>query len=134
MNYDLVNSFIGEDWVYATNDCFEVVRKVSKAVFGVEIKKIPIPRKSNSRENKRLFLEHSKRREWVKVDKPSPGDIALFLLDEVATHIGIFITPTDIMHCRGTPRNPGKTSLDRIADLKLAYDIDFYEYSPNNDN
>lgn len=136
MNVESVNQFIGMDWVYKTNDCWAVLCKASKAVFGVEIHEIKIPEQSCETENSMLFESNSEKAEWVRRDKPAPGFAALFRgRSGRAVHIGLCITKSDILHCHGSPKRAGKTALDEIKILNRLYAaIEFYEYNPDHDS
>ena len=133
MNYNAVNALIGTPWVYRHNDCWAIVRKASKAVFGVEINEIKIPDISDPVKNTKLFSTHFSGHEWLKVDAPQPGNVALFKNRKgLPVHIGIYIENGNILHCHGSPKIPGATIYEHIDTLSKRYPvIEFYEYNGN---
>jgi hypothetical protein len=136
MNIELVNDFIGKDWIYKENDCWAVVRKAALAVFEIHIHEIKIPDVSDLKKNETLFDQNSKKNEWSRVLSPAPSRVALFRDRRGrAVHIGLCISAKDILHCVGTPERPGTTKLDQVNVLKSIYgSIEYYEYIPDNRN
>lgn len=134
MNYDAINALIGKDWSYPDNDCWQVFRKASLNVFGVEIEEIEVPKKPSIKKNARLFDEYSKKQQWKRINSPEPGCAVMFRnARRLAVHIGIFISKGDVLHCSGSKDAPGKTQIQNIGYLELMYPkIEYYKYAPDN--
>lgn len=134
INYDIVNSFIGKDWVYVKNDCWAVVRKASKDIFGLDLPLVDLPSVSDVGENITLFYEASKSDDWEIIKTPVSGCIVLFYgISGRPVHIGIYIDGGDVLHCDGGPKRPGKTSYEQLKDI-LGYKYrraEFYAYNRN---
>lgn len=135
MNYAAINSFIGKPWIYQKNDCWAVFRKASKAIFGISINEIEIPKHPDLEKNKDLFKREISRDYWRLTDTPKSG-CAAFFYDKKgsAVHIGLYVENGDILHCNGQPEKGGSTTLDNIKTLRRLYGkIEYYEYVPNSD-
>jgi hypothetical protein len=136
MNLDAVNQFIGSEWEYQTNDCLAVFRKASAAVFGVTIPEIRTPPVSDEAVNALLFDQHVQRREWQRVEAPTPGCAALFRdRNGRAVHIGLYVEGGNVLHCPGTPSRPGRTAYDPIRLLRRIFGaVEYYQHVPDNSN
>ena len=137
MNEAAVNDFIGADWVYRTNDCWTVFRRASAAVFGHDIPEINgIPAQSSVAANRELFDAGANRPEWRQIDKPVDGCAVLFFTARGRpVHIGLYVTRGNVLHCPGSVRNPGRTSYDRLRELRqIFHELRFYEYLPDNNS
>lgn len=118
MNYDAINSLIGQEWKYIDNDCFAVFRKASKLVFGRNIEAIALPEISSTEKNLKIFRRSLSGEKWRKVDTPSAGDAVFFLnKNKRPHHIGIYIEYGHVLHCPGTVKNPMRTVYEKIKDM-----------------
>jgi len=115
INYDAVNSFIGREWEYMTNDCFAVFKKASKLIFGRDIKSIDLPGTSSIKESIKIFENELSGQYWNRVFSPAPGD-AVFFFDknDHPFHIGLYIENGNVLHCPGSNKNPQKTTYENL--------------------
>ena len=134
INYDAVNSFIGKDWVYLENDCWELVRRASSRVFGLEIPLIPLPEVYSEARSSLIFMRRSSGAEWEKMEAPEPGCIVLFYsgpLDKLRpSHIGLYIEHGNILHCDGLGRKTTYDELKSIIGSKYKK-AEFFKYVGN---
>ena len=137
IDYERVNEFIGQDWVYLENDCWAVFRKASLSIFGVAIHEVEIAGESSPEQTARLMNENKLNPEWVKTEKPLPGSL-VFISDSRGNpvHVGLYISSGDVLHCPGTIKKPGKVALDSISILERLRSIysqfEYYTYAPDN--
>lgn len=133
INFNLINSYIGEPWVYAVNDCWAVFRKASKEIFGVEITEIAIPKESDYKKNMNLFEMHSSGKDWRQIDEPEGGAAVMFYDKRGRpVHIGIYCEGGNVLHCHGSKRLKGATTYENLKDLKKRYKkIEFFKYANN---
>lgn len=134
MNYDAINALIGSPWVYVENDCYAVVKKALKSVFGVSVPDIALPDVSNPRKNSALFEQQSNSRYWKKVDSPKPGCVVLFYnKHDTPFHCGLYIERGDVLHCWGSPKIQGSTVCENLSKMnKSVYKkYEFYKYAYN---
>jgi cell wall-associated NlpC family hydrolase len=134
MNYSAVNDIIGTPWVYKENDCYAVVKKGLKDVFGIEIYDVEIPKTSNRADNISLFSLHSKKSEWFEVDTPEPGDVVLFYdKNGHPFHIGLYIQKGSVLHCWGTEKIKGSTVIEKLSRMSKAFytKSKFFRYADN---
>lgn len=133
MNLEAVNDFVGSDWEYLTNDCWAVFRKASAAVFGVTVHELEIPEESNPSANIKLFHQNLNRPEWVSIEEPEPGCAVIFRDRRGnAVHIGLYVIDGNVLHCRGTTENPGRTTYDPVRLLRRLFGhIEYVKYAPD---
>lgn len=133
MNLNAVNDFIGSDWAYLTNDCWAVFRAASEAVFNTPIHDLEIPAVSDPSANIDLFNENLNRPEWVSIPEPEPG-CAVICRDRKgnAVHIGLYVTDGDVLHCRGSVDQPGRTTYDNVRLLRRLFgQLEYVKYAPD---
>lgn len=121
INYEALNNFIGEPWIYKENDCWTLFVDASKNVLNRVIEEINIPTRFSYRESVKLFEKHKATKNWQKIETPKTGCAVLFLRNKHAVHIGLYIEKGNIIHCDGS------TKYEHINNLKHFYDgIEFY--------
>jgi len=124
IDYELVNEFIGKPWVYIENDCYSVVKKASKLIFGREIiDNIEFSASPGKGETSAIVNKQTALNCWAKVEQLRPGNVIVFSdRKNNPTHIGICIERDNVLHCLGGPGvKNGKTRYDPINTIKLMY-------------
>jgi len=129
LNLNAVNQFIGREWVYRTGDCWAVYREAALAVFGQLVQEIEIPETSSPLANAALF-EQGVVTHGVRLDVPEIGCAVLFRDRKGRpVHIGLHVVHSNVLHCSGTVKHPGRVAYDRLADLQRIYPtIEYYAY------
>ena len=132
INYDVVNRFIGKEWIYLKFDCYALVKQASKEIFGVEIKdQISFSEEPDLLFNANTFNEQKTKPCWSRVDEPSAGVVAMFYdVNKSPSHIGLMIDKSNVLHCLGglSIRN-GKCRYDEISLISRIYkSIEYYKY------
>lgn len=135
IDYDIVNSFIGKEWIYKENDCWTTIKAASKAIFGIEINDIVIlPDVSSEEATTNIIKEHREYPCWQKVDDPRGGDmILMFDRSGEPVHVGLYIEKGNVLHCLGSQSmKNGRTRYDHITVLKSLYPkFEAYRYVDN---
>jgi len=81
---------------YEKMDCFEVAKSYYKHVLGIDLKKYY----EYTPEEKLVIqnLIHSNRGDFVRVENPEPGDIALAKIFGIECHILVYIGQGKLLH------------------------------------
>ena len=87
--------YIGKPWVFASDgpeayDCWGLVVAVYRQMYGRELDIIPVEQ-GNLRQVIKAFKQHPERKNWVAVDNPKEGDVALMRQSRHPIHVGIWL-------------------------------------------
>jgi len=126
------SSYIGKKWVYQKFDCIELVRLVLKNEFGINVHEIPTPDQSDKNINAAIFRTEANSEQWSFKEDASEGRVALFYdKHNQPFHVGLCVNAKEVLHCPGTPKNPGFSLIENLRDLpKIIYKrVEFYEYN-----
>ncbi len=135
IDYDVVNSFIGREWVYKEFDCWELLKQASRELFDIDIKDVvELPSFEDTQATSEVIKQHREYPCWEKVDDPRGGDmILLFDRSGEPVHVGLYIMQGNILHCMGsqTMKN-GRTRYDHVSVIKLIYPkFEAFRYADN---
>lgn len=61
-------------------------------------------------------------KQWEEVEKPVAQGLMFTCYEgDTANHVGIVISPTKVLHCRGTVGDPGKVEIHSIRAMRAIY-------------
>lgn len=126
------SKYVGKKWEYKTNDCIAVVKLILFELFNIKVHEIKLPEQSSFAYICPIFEAEANSEKWVKVDKAREGVAALFYnRKDQPFHIGLCVDERSVIHCPGTPKQPGYTQIERLKDLPpLIYKrVEFYAYN-----
>lgn len=72
---------------------------------------------------------------WEKVDKPTLDGVVFMAFDgDLPAHVGVMISPTKMLHSRGSEETGGNVSIHSIQAMKSRYNrIEYYIFRGLND-
>lgn len=97
--------YIGKGWRYGGQgpdefDCWNFVREVQRARFGIEV---PIIEYEQDQRDVSNHLQHNPELEkWTPVESPREGDIVMMARAKIPAHVGVWIIANGragILHC-----------------------------------
>lgn len=113
---DFINKILGKPWVnravsFDSLDCYGVVIMYYRHVLGIEL-----PTVTGFKEGDPIAdCWENNINMWEQVDKPSTNGLLFTCYKgERPMHVGIVISPTHVLHCRGNTGNSGKVELHSI--------------------
>ena len=132
MNYVAVNELIGSPWVYIENDCYAVVKRGLKTIFGIDVPNIDLPSVSSPTINSEIFSLCANSRDWNKIESPAPGSVVMFYNRHGRPfHCGLYIEKGMVLHCWGSPKVQGSTVYEKLKNMNKALYAkhEFYAYN-----
>ena len=136
MNLLAVHQFIGDEWSYPENDCWAVFCKAAAAVFGIDVPHVDVPPQPDYVAAAGLFERHAAQPHWCELDTPAPGCAVLFRdRSGAVAHIGLYVQSGCVLHCMGSPSQPGQTRYDDLAVIRRLFSsVQYFQYDPDSSN
>lgn len=125
------SKYIGMPWVYIENDCIAVVRQVLREQFGVNVPVIDLPTKRSATAVMRAFAAEKERDYWKPCELKEGAVVLFFDRHDKASHVGLFVGRGNVLHCCGSPSNPGQTMIQPLSFLlQTSFKrFELYEYN-----
>lgn len=117
---EFIGKMLGKPWVnravsWSEVDCYGIVIMYYRHVLGMELPNVTGFSEGEPTDQCWTNNIHT----WEQVDTP-PTEGLLFTSykGDRPTHVGIVISPTHVLHCRGSVEQPGKVEVHSIRAIK----------------
>lgn len=120
---EFIKKVVGLPWVnraisFDAVDCYGLVVLYYRHVLGVEL---PIPEGFNEK-LKTDECWNNGISDWEQVSSPNTGGLMFTCYKGGSPcHVGVTISPTHVLHCRGSERNPGKVEVHSVRTIESIY-------------